>query len=242
VKLTSHDIARMIELSAVQAAHTENEIRSLVAYATRYHCIVVYPLPSWVPLVRELLDGTPDIVIGGAVGFPSGGVTTTIKVAEAQELVAMGCGELDVVINIGKLLSAQYAEVLDDLRAVVAAADGRPVKVILECHYLNDDQIRKACDLCITAGASYIKTGTGWAPTGATLENIALIKAHVGDAIAIKASGGVRGLETLVEMYRRGSTRFGVRLEVGVQIIEQVAELPGSAVEVEPLHLHTAPG
>ncbi len=235
MKLTSYDIARMIELSAVQAAHNEEHIRSLVAHARQHRCVVVYALPSWVAQVRALLDGDPDIIIGGAVGFPSGGVTTATKVTEASELVALGCGELDVVINIGQLLSAKYDAVRDDLRAVVDVADGRPVKVIIECHYLTDDQVRQACDICIEAGAHYVKTGTGWTPTGATLENIALIRAHVGDTIAIKASGGVRGLETLVEMYRRGATRFGVRLEVGVQLIEQVASLPGSVIEFPAL-------
>jgi deoxyribose-phosphate aldolase len=234
MKLTAHDIARMIELSAVQAEHNESHIRSLVAQARKHRCIVVYALPSWVPLVRELLEGDPDIIIGGAVGFPSGGVTTLIKVAEVKELVAMGCTELDVVMNIGKLLSGNHTAVLQDLQAVAETANGLPTKAILECHYLTDDQIRAASDICIEAGVTYIKTGTGWTPTGATLENIALIKAHVGDAIRLKASGGVRGLETLVEMYRRGATRFGVRLEVGVHIIEQVAALPDGVVEFQP--------
>jgi len=234
MKLTSHDIARMIELSAVQAAHTESDIRDLVMHARKYQCAVVYTLPCWVPFVRDLLEGEPDIIVGGAVGFPSGGVTTNTKVAEAQELVTMGCGELDVVINIGQLLSGNHAAVRDDLRAVIETAGGRPVKVILECHYLSDDEIRTACDLCIEAEAQYVKTGTGWAQTGATLENIALIKAHVGDAIAIKASGGVRGLESMIEMYRRGATRFGVRLDVGIQIIEQVAKYSRGAIEVQP--------
>jgi deoxyribose-phosphate aldolase len=235
VKLTSYDVARMIELSAVQAAHSEADVRALVSSAQEHRCIVVYPLSSWVPLARELLAGDPDIIIGGAVGFPSGGVTTSIKEAEARELVAMGCGELDVVINIGKLISDRDDEVLEDLRAVVNAADGLPVKVILECHYLTDDKIRTGCDLSIEAGARYVKTGTGWAPTGATLENIALIRQHVGEAILIKASGGVRGLETLLEMYRRGATRFGVRLDVGARIIEDIAAMPGGEVEVAPL-------
>ena len=235
VKLTSHDIARMIELSAVQAAHSEKYIRSLVTYARAQRCVVVYVLPTWLPLVFELLEGDPDIIVGGAVGFPGGGNTTSIKVAETRDLIEIGCRELDVVINIGKLISGRDAEVLDDLRAVVEAAEGHPVKVILECHYLSDEQICKGCDLSIAAGAAYVKTGTGWAPTGATLENVALIKAHVGDAIAIKASGGVRGLETLLEMFRRGVTRFGVRLDIGAQIIDRVAALPGGAVEVQLL-------
>jgi deoxyribose-phosphate aldolase len=94
------------------------------------------------------------------------------------------------------------------------------VKVILECYYLDDDQIRRGCDLAIAAGARYVKTGTGWAPGGATLENIALIKAHVGDAIGIKAAGGIRSLATLLEMYRLGARRFGIGLSAIGKVLE----------------------
>lgn len=230
-QLTSNDIARMLELSAVQAEHNEDYILSLVEAAKTYNCIVVYALPSWIPLVRDHLGNNTDVIIGGAVGFPAGGTTTSIKAMEVKSFVEMGCRELDVVINIGKLRSGRYDEVRDDLKAVVEAASGYPVKVILECHHLTHDQIRRGCDLSIEAGAAYVKTGTGWAATGATLENVALIKAHVGDAIAIKASGGIRGFETLVEMYRRGATRFGIKVDVGVQILERVAA-SGGVIEV----------
>jgi len=135
----------------------------------------------------------------------------------------MGCDELDMVINLGLLRSGQYQRVLDDIRGVVEVANGVPVKVILECHYLTDAEIRKGCELCIQAGAAFVKTGTGWAPTGATLENVALIKACVGDAIGIKASGGIRGLETLTEMYRRGARRFGIGLRSAPRIFEPSA-------------------
>ena len=129
--------------------------------------------------------------LGGCVGFPSGGVTTTVKVFETCEQVQTGNAEIDMMINLGQLLSGRVDVGRGEIRAVVATAAPRPVKVILECHYLNADQIRTACDLCIQAAAHFVKTGTGWAPTGATLDNISLIKAHVGDAIAIKAAGGV---------------------------------------------------
>jgi deoxyribose-phosphate aldolase len=169
-----------------------------------------------------LIEG-PDIQIVGAVGFPSGGNTTRIKVAEAKELLEMGCSELDMVINVGLLRSGTYQHVLDDMRAVVDVADGAPVKAILECHYLSNEQIRRGCELCIKAGASYVKTSTGWAPTGATLENVALIKSCVGDAIAIKAAGGIRDLDTLLEMYRLGARRFGIGLSSAMGILEELS-------------------
>jgi deoxyribose-phosphate aldolase len=126
-----------------------------------------------------------------------------------------------MVINISELIAGRTDKVLDDIRAVVDACNGIPLKVILECHYLTEAQILKGCDLCIEAGANWVKTGTGWAKTGATIENISLIKAHVGDAIGVKAAGGVRDLETLLGMYLRGARRFGVGLKSGIKILEQ---------------------
>jgi deoxyribose-phosphate aldolase len=128
----------------------------------------------------------------------------------------MGCNEIDMVINIAWLISGRDDYVLQDILGVVDIAKeivpGTLVKVILECYHLSADQIHRGCDLCIEAGADFVKTGTGWAPSGATLENIALIKAHVGSAIAIKAAGGIRNKETLLEMHRLGAIRFGIGL------------------------------
>jgi deoxyribose-phosphate aldolase len=232
VNLNSYQISRMIDLSAVNADNKESYIRSLVETAKKYQCIAVIPLPSYIPFVKELLADEPHIAVGGAIGFPSGGTTTTSKVVEAHEQVQFGCSELDMVMNIGKFLSKNYREVLNDLCAVVNAAGEIPVKVILECHYLSDDEIRKACDLCIQAGAAYVKTGTGWAPTGATLQNISLIKSHVGDAIKIKAAGGVRDLQTVLSMYQLGATRFGIGLKSANEILYQVETLPHGIAEI----------
>jgi deoxyribose-phosphate aldolase len=161
-------------------------------------------------LTKELLSDVPDIRVSGNVAFPAGGTTSKAKIAEARELLDMGCDELDMVINIGLLRSGRLQRVLDDIRGVVQVADEKPVKVILECHYLSDDEIRQGCELCIQAGASFVKTGTGWRPTGATLRNVALIKSCVGDAIGVKAAGGIRTLATLCEMARLGAQRFGI--------------------------------
>ena len=214
-------LAQMIDLSAVRAEHDDAAIAALAEAARRYQVCSVHTLPAYIPLIRALLQDSSHIGIGAPVGFPSGGQTPAIKAAEARELIALGCNEIDMVVNIGKLLSGRHAEVLDEMRAVVETAGGHPVKVILECHYLNPDQIRRGCDLAIAAGASYVKTGTGWAPTGATLKNIALIKAHVGDAIGIKAAGGIRSLTTLLEMHRLGASRFGLGLTTGISILEE---------------------
>jgi deoxyribose-phosphate aldolase len=220
MSLSSFEIAQLIDLSAVHAEDEEQTIRALVDAACKYQCHLVTTLPSQTLMVKALLQNAgqngSSILVGGNVGFPSGGQSAHIKAAETRELVNMGCGEIDMVINIAWLLSGRDEYVLQDILGVVESAKaivpGTLVKVILECHHLNADQIRRGCDLCIDAGADFVKTGTGWAPTGATLENIALIKAHVGNAIAIKASGGIRNKEMLLEMHRLGAIRFGIGL------------------------------
>jgi deoxyribose-phosphate aldolase len=230
--ITSSEIARMIDLSAVRAQDDDDYIHKLVLCAKKYRVIAVIPLPSRIPLVRDLLDNDPNVLFGGAVGFPSGGTSTASKAAEADEQIAQGCQELEMVINIGKLISGRYAEALDDIRAVIDHAQGYPVKVILECHYLSDDLIRRGCDICMEAGAAWIKTGTGWAPTGATLYNVRLIRAHVGDQIGIKAAGGVRDLNTLLGLYCRGARRFGLGLHSGEKILQDAFALPEGKIDL----------
>lgn len=222
--LSYKEIARMIDLSAVRAEQGDAAIAALAETARRCGVGGVHSLPAYIPLLHSLLEDAPEISIGAPVGFPSGGQTRRIKAAEAQELVAMGCAEVDMVANIGKLISGSWGEVLEEIRGVVAVVEGRTVRVILECHYLNADQIRRGCDLSITGGARYVKTGTGWAPSGATRENVALIKAHVGEAIGIKAAGGIRTRDTLVELYRLGATRFGIGLSSAEKILDEARD------------------
>ncbi len=232
MRLAVSEVSRMIDVSAVKPEDAETEVRNMAATAIAHGCAAVFALPAWTPFVVQLLRGNRDVAVGGAVGFPSGGQTTRTKVGETRELIDMGCSEIDMVINIGKLISGRDDEVRDDIHAVVSESQGLPVKVILECHYLSEDQIRKGCDLSIAAHAAWVKTGTGLAPSGATLENVALIKRHVGDAIGLKAAGGVRGLETLAEMYRRGARRFGLSWKGAVKILQQVQALPSGVLEL----------
>ena len=213
-------IARMIDLSAVQPDCSEADVRAVAAMCRKHNFICAFALPSFTPLLVELLKDRPDIHIGGTVGFPGGGTTTRSKVAEARELLEMGCNEIDMVINIGWVKSGKWADVAADIRAVVAAAGQTPVKVILECHYLTTEEIRQACEACATSGVAFVKTGTGWAPTGATLENVALMKQTVGNRCQVKAAGGVRDLATLMAMVERGVTRFGIGVKTAKTIFE----------------------
>ena len=232
MKLTRHDVARMMELSLVRAEHRLEDVARLADEAKKYNCVIAYVLPCYLTELKALLADAPEVGPAAAVGFPSGAHTTEIKVAETRQLRELGSAELDMVAAIGMLRSGRYDYVEEDIRRVVEAAEGTAVKVILECHHLTDDEIRRGSEICVRAGADYVKTGTGWPDTGATLHNVALIKSVVGDDAKVKASGGVRDLETLVEMVRRGATRFGVGLTSGLETLEQCAALPNGGIEI----------
>jgi len=232
MNLTAKELARLIDLSSVRAECDETEIRELAAAARALGVVCVVSLPCYTRLLKALLADAPHIGIGGVVGFPSGAHTPSIKVAEARQLLAEGATELDMVINVGWLRSGRHEAVREDIQAVVEAAGGVPVKVILECHWLTPEQIRSGSELCVEAGAAWVKTATGWAPSGATLDNVALIRAAVGERAGIKASGGVRDLATIVAMYRLGVRRFGIGTANGIRILADCAAQPGGGVSV----------
>ena len=221
----------MVDISAVQAPHGMPEIEELISVAKEYGFGAVHVLPAWVAFAKSLLDGTQNISLGSPVGFPSGGTHMAIKRAEAVQMVADGVSELDMMINVGKLRSGEDEYVFDELLCVISAVNV-PVKVILETHYLTNDEIQKACAMCIDAGAKFIKTSTGWAETGATMENVALITACAQGRIGVKASGGIRDLDTMVAMYRLGVRRFGINTHAAVEIIKTCQQLPDGLVKV----------
>jgi deoxyribose-phosphate aldolase len=184
-----------------------------------------------VPFTRGLLGNRSAIRLVGNVGFPSGSESTTIKVSQARELAAAGCDEIDAVLNIGLLLSKETDSVEEDVRAVVEAIRPLPSKVIIESPLLGPDEVRVACEICIRAGAAFVKTGTGWANRPTTVQDVQLIKSCVGNRIEIKASGGIRSLAALMEMYRAGARRFGVNLKSGIEIVQEAAGM-GAATAV----------
>ena len=218
---TPDKIARMMDFSVVGADHNIDDVRFMAEQARKYNPVAVFALGGWTSTLADMLADKPDIVIGGVVGFPSGGDTTGSKVFQAKELIAAGCSELDMVVNIGKLRSEMHDDVAEDISAVVGAAQGRDVKVILECVHLSDEQIRMGCRLCVEAGAKYVKTGTGWADCSRIGEYVSLMHSCLGDSIGIKAAGGVRDLDTLTDLYHRGARRFGVGVKSAINILEQ---------------------
>lgn len=225
-------IGRVIDVSAVRTDVTLAELDHLVSIARHYNCICTFAMPCFTEYLVEQLRDTPQTMVGGVVGFPSGADTTPAKVFMAKELIAAGCRELDMVIQVGALKSGQYERVSDDIRAVVAAAEGIPVKTILEISYLTDEEIVRASELAVAAGAAFVKTGTGWAPKATTLHTIQLIKRTVGDAAQVKAAGGVRDLDTLLQMMAAGCNRFGIGIRSAVTILEEAYRRAGAAVPV----------
>lgn len=205
----THDqIAAAIDHAILKPDFTRAAVDAELDIAAQWGVFSVCVRPSDIPHAVERLAGT-GVAVGTVIGFPHGTTSTATKVAEVRQALAGGASELDMVLNIGWLLSGMDAEVEADIRAVVAAADGHIVKVIFETSYLDDDAIVRACRASEAAGADFVKTSTGFAGGGATVEHIRLMRANVGETVQVKASGGVRSLDTAVAMLDAGATRLG---------------------------------
>lgn len=202
-------IAGAIDHSLLRPELTLAEVEQGCETAARYRVASVCARPADVARCAELLAGSP-VEVGTVVGFPHGAHATATKVFEAERALADGALELDMVINIGRLRSGEDAYVGEDIRAVVEAANGRAlVKVILENAYLTDEEKVRGCRLAEAAGADFVKTSTGFAPSGSTLEDLRLMRATVSDRVQVKAAGGVRTLDALLAVLSLGVTRVG---------------------------------
>ncbi|MBN1148200.1 MAG: deoxyribose-phosphate aldolase [Anaerolineales bacterium] len=207
--ITYEQLAKTIDHSLLKPELTDEEVIAGCELARRYHVASVCVKPYHVPLAARLLEGS-DVAVGTVVGFPHGSHTTAIKVAEARQAMADGAVELDMVINIGALRSGQADYVRQDVHAVVEAARGKAlVKVILENAYLTDEEKALGCKLVEEAGADFVKTSTGFAPGGATIEDLKLMRASVGPQMQVKAAGGVRTLNAILAVIDVGVTRVG---------------------------------
>jgi deoxyribose-phosphate aldolase len=202
------NVAKMIDHSLLRPELTTDDIRAGCDIAARRDVASVCVRPSDVELAKAALAGT-GVLVGTVAGFPHGDTLTVVKVAETRALVEAGADEIDMVLHIGRLRGGETGYVHDDIAAVVAAAQGRIVKVILENAYLNHEQKVTGCRLAEQAGAHFVKTSTGFAPGGATLADIRLMRATVSPHIQVKAAGGVRTLDTLLTLHEAGATRFG---------------------------------
>jgi len=208
--ITYEQLAKVIDHSLLRPELTESDIVAGCELAARYHVATVCVKPCHVKLAKEQLEES-DVIVSTVVGFPHGSNLTAIKVAEAQMAMAEGALELDMVLNIGQLRSGKNDFVRDEIKAVCDAAHARgvKVKVIFENVYLTDEEKVTACKLSEEAGADWVKTSTGFAPGGATLEDLRLMRANVSDKVQIKAAGGVRTLPALLDVIDAGATRCG---------------------------------
>jgi deoxyribose-phosphate aldolase len=208
--MTERDIAKTIDQSLLRPELDDAFVEDGCRLAVEYDVASVCVRPADVRRAAAILAGT-DVAVGTVIGFPHGGQRTETKVFEARQALTDGATELDMVIQIGALKSSRDAEVLADIAAVVevAHAAGAIVKVIFENAYLTDDEKVRACHLSEAAGADFVKTSTGFAPSGATHEDLALMRRSVSPHIQVKAAGGVRTLDALLDVRALGVTRVG---------------------------------
>jgi deoxyribose-phosphate aldolase len=207
-KYTLKKVAKTIDHSTLGPAMTLDEVKAGCEVALKYDVASVCCKPCDVKFVAEILKGS-DVLVGTVVGFPHGSSTTESKVFETKQAVTYGAVEIDVVINIGHLKSGKNQEIQDEISAVVAAATGNQVKVILENAYLTDAEKVTACKIIEAAGAHYVKTSTGFAPTGATLADVKLMRATCSPKVKVKSAGGVKSLDQLLEFLDAGIDRSG---------------------------------
>lgn len=208
--ITYEQLAKVIDHSLLRPELTEQDVIAGCQLAAKYHTATVCVKPCHVRLAVAALQGS-DVLVSTVIGFPHGSNLTAIKVAEANAAMDDGAVELDMVLNIGALRGGQADFVRQDIQAVCAAAHARgaKVKVILENAYLTDAQKVLACKLCEEAGADWVKTSTGFAPSGAVIADLRLMRASVSEKVQVKAAGGVRTLDALLEAIDAGITRSG---------------------------------
>lgn len=218
---TSKEIAATIDHTLLKATATEAQIKTLCAEARTHRFASVCVNPGWVQLCAAELAGS-GVPVCTVVGFPLGANASEIKAAEARLALAQGAREIDMVINIGKAKAGDWAGVEEDIRAVVQASRPALVKVIIETCYLNADEKAKACVAAKAAGANFVKTSTGFGTGGATIEDVALMRATVGDCLKVKASGGIRTRAEAIAMLNAGASRIGA--SAGVSIVAEGEE------------------
>lgn len=230
--LTYEQVAKTIDHSLLRPELTQDEMRAGCTLAREYNVASVCISPASVPLAAHMLQGS-DVHVGTVIGFPHGYCATAVKVFEAQQAMRDGATELDMVLNIGWLRSGLDEQVRADIQAVAEAARGKAiVKVILENAYLTDDEKVRACHLVEAAGANFVKTSTGFAPSGATLDDLRLMRASVSPRVQVKAAGGVRTLDAVLDILNIGVTRIGATASKAILDEFRVRKTHGQSEEV----------
>ncbi len=211
-------LAQLIDHTNLKPEATEDDIRRLCVEAKQYQFAAVCVNPIYVPLATTLLVDSP-VRVASVVGFPLGANETDTKVYETKQAIIAGADEIDMVLPVGVLKAGKHDVVLKDIGAVVQAAQGAVVKVIIEACLLTDEEKIRACQIAQEAGAHFVKTSTGFSTHGARVEDVRLMRQTVGDALGVKAAGGIRTYEQAVAMVQAGATRLGT--SGSVKIMEE---------------------
>jgi deoxyribose-phosphate aldolase len=231
---TYESIAKRIDHSLLTPTMTDAELADGCLLAARYHVASVCIKPYAVPLAVDLLAGS-GVFVGTTVGFPHGGHHTAVKVIEAERAMDDGATELDMVVNIGKVIGQRWDFVRADIAAVTESAHARKaiVKVIFENCYLNDSQKVRLCEICGEVGADYVKTSTGYGTGGATDTDLILMRKSAPPHVKLKAAGGVRDLDSVIAVARLGCDRIGASKTA--EILDELRTRLGLAAIASPV-------
>lgn len=229
-KITIEEIAHTIDHSLLSPDITIDELKKGCKLAEDNKCISVCVRPSDLPIAVELLKDT-NVLPTTVIGFPHGTATVESKVFETKDAIEKGAVEVDVVMNIARFLSGEFDYIEDELRQVVEEAHQSDVKVkvIFENHYLTSDEIKKACEISEKAGVDFVKTSTGYAPSGAKIEDLKIMRENVNNNIEVKAAGGVRNLDQALTVLSTGTVRIGTS---GTEALLEEAKNKSQEVEL----------
>ena len=210
-----HDLAQYIDHTLLAPGATQTMIEQLCEEALHHHFKAVCVNPFWVQTAATRLSGS-SVLIASVIGFPLGAAVPRVKSEEARIAAGQGAAELDMVLTIGALLSGDTGAVADDISAVRHAAGTSILKVILETCLLDETQIAEACRIAVDCGADFVKTSTGFAASGATVEAVRLMRDAVGTSAGVKASGGIRTKDQAIAMIEAGATRIGTSSGIAI--------------------------
>ncbi|KAI1386015.1 deoxyribose-phosphate aldolase [Hypoxylon trugodes] len=244
-------IAKMIDHSLLHPTMTDKEILAGLELAKRYKVAAACVKPYSIPVAKDTLEGS-GVLICGVIGFPHGNSTTSIKVLEAEEAVKAGAHEVDMVVNIGKVLGGDWEYVTNEIRSIndTVSKRGAALKVIFENDFLQDDHITHLCKICTSLPVAFVKTSTGFGfvkqpdgshtYTGVTIPNLQLMKANIGPKVQIKAAGGIRTLDEVMGALSLGVTRIGTSATTAIieEAVRRGINMPPGFALVSPVDSH----
>jgi deoxyribose-phosphate aldolase len=232
MEFSYHDVSKMIDHALLVPTLSDSALDSGCDLARAYDVASVCIMPYYVRRCAELLSGST-VLPSTVIGFPHGGQATTTKVAESERAIADGAIELDMVVNISAVLSGRWQYVRNEINSIVETAHGadRKVKVIFENCFLEDDHKRQLCEICCDVAADWVKTSTGFGSSGANLEDLRLMIEHTDPPVQVKAAGGIRDLETLLQVKQLGVTR------VGASATAAILDVARGQMAMEPINL-----